>query len=108
MVLFGAGLRNVDCADTNSTEPPGCAYKWCEYTPAIKDVQFYLSYAVNSLSFPYCISICQAMFVSEIYKEFGTYWTYGTTAGSFVAAALVTLLTWKRLIPIQKRIQMEK
>ena len=62
MVLFGAGLRNVDCADTHSTEPPGCAYKWCEYTPAIKDVQFYLSYAVNSLSFPYCISICQAMF----------------------------------------------
>ena len=43
-----------------------------------------------------------------IYKEFGTYWTYGTTAGSFVAAALVTLLTYKRLIPIQKRIQMEK
>ena len=52
--------------------------------------------------------ICGPVFVSEIYKEFGTYWTYGTTAGSFVAAALVTLLTWKRLIPIQKRIQMEK
>ena len=52
--------------------------------------------------------ICGPVFVSEIYKEFGTYWTYGTTAGSFVAAALVTLLTYKRLIPIQKRIQMEK
>ena len=62
ITLFGPGLRNVDCSDTNSTEPPGCAYKWCEYTPAIKEVQFYLSYAVNSLSFPYCISICQAMF----------------------------------------------
>ena len=64
--LYGHSLRNVDCADTNSTEPPGCAYKWCEYTPAIKDFQFYLSYAVNSLSFPYCISICQAMFRSVI------------------------------------------
>lgn len=66
VTLFGPGLRNHDCSDTNSTEPPGCAYKWCEYTPAIKEVQFYLSYAVNSLSFPYCISICQAMFRSEL------------------------------------------
>ena len=52
--------------------------------------------------------ICGPVFVSEIYKEFGTYWTYGTTAGSFVLAAVVTLITYKRLIPIQKRIQMEK
>ena len=40
----------------------GCAFKWCEYTPAVKPAQFYLSYAINSISFPYNIAICQAMF----------------------------------------------
>ena len=40
----------------------GCAFKWCEYTPAVQPAQFYLSYAINSISFPYNIAICQAMF----------------------------------------------
>ena len=43
------------------------------------------------------------IFVSEIYKEFGTYWTYGLTALSLALATLGTVLTYKRLIPLEMR-----
>ena len=47
--------------------------------------------------------ICGPVFVSEIYKEFGTYWTYGLTAISLALAIVGTLLTYKRLIPLEMR-----
>jgi len=132
------GLRNIDCDESADQEPPGCAFKWCEYTPAILEVQFYIHYAMSSIAFPYCTAICQAMFskvlgprpqgtwmgiitaagsfarilgpifVSEIYKEFGTYWTYGLTALSLALATLGTVLTYRRLIPLEMRMNREE
>ena len=55
-------MRTVDCDDSADAEPPGCPYDWCLKTPAITLTQFYVHYAVSSLSFPYCVAICQAMF----------------------------------------------
>ena len=48
--------------------------------------------------------ICGPIFVSEIYKEFGTYWTFGLCAGSILLATIVTLATYKRLVPIETRV----
>ena len=48
--------------------------------------------------------ICGPVFVSEIYKEFGTYWTYGLTAISLALAIVGTLLTYTRLIPLEMRL----
>ena len=45
------------------------------------------------------------IFVSEIYKEFGTYWTYGLTALSLALATLGTVLTYRRLIPLEMRMK---
>ena len=47
--------------------------------------------------------ICGPVFVSEIYKEFGTYWTYGLTAISLALAILGTLLTYTRLVSLEMR-----
>ena len=43
--------------------------------------------------------ICGPIFVSEIYKDFGTYWTFGITATSLGLAIIGTLLTYKKLVP---------
>ena len=48
------------------------------------------------------------IFVSEIYKEFGTYWTYGLTALSLALATLGTVLTYRRLIPLEMRMNREE
>ena len=61
-MLFKDMTRTVDCGDSADAEPPGCPYDWCEYTPAITLAQFYVHYAISSVSFPYCIAICTAMF----------------------------------------------
>ena len=45
------------------------------------------------------------IFVSEIYKELGTYWTYGLTALSLALATLGTVLTYRRLIPLEMRMK---
>ena len=47
--------------------------------------------------------ICGPIFVSEIYKEFGTYWTFGITAVSLALATLGTLLTYKQLVPLETK-----
>ena len=54
--------------------------------------------AVGSLA-----RICGPIFVSEIYKEFGTYWTFGLCAASIGLATIVTLATYSRLVPIERR-----
>ena len=48
--------------------------------------------------------ICGPIFVSMIYKEFGTYWTYGLTAISLAMAIAGTLATYTRLVPMQSRL----
>ena len=48
------------------------------------------------------------IFVSEIYKEFGTYWTYGITALSLALAGVGTLLTYKRLVPLESRLESDE
>ena len=48
--------------------------------------------------------ICGPIFVSEIYKEFGTYWTFGITAVSLALATLGTLLTYKQLVPLETKL----
>merc|ERR1719295_2167900 len=52
------------CADYSAEG--GCDLEWCEYTPAITEVQFYLSYVLGALSFPYCMAICQAVYSKVI------------------------------------------
>lgn len=124
--LFDA--RNVDCG-TGGGEG-GCSLEWCEYTPALTEFQFYLSYVIAAISFPYCVGICQAifskvigprpqgtwmglltavgslarilapLFASYVYEILGTYWLFGLCSGSLVIAFIVTLGTYKRLVPI--------
>ena len=48
--------------------------------------------------------ICGPIFVSEIYKEFGTYWTFGITAVSLALATVGTLLTYKQLVPLETKL----
>jgi len=128
------GVRNIDCDESVDSQDPGCPFDWCEYTPAITAVQFYIHYAMSSLAFPYCTAICQAVlskvlgprpqglwmgiltsagslariagpiFVSEIYKELGTYWTYGICAFSVLLSILCTVVTYKRMVPMETRI----
>ena len=59
--------------------------------------------AVGSLA-----RIVSPIFVSEIYKEFGTYWTFGLCAGSIVLATLVTLATYTRLVPLETRMARQR
>ena len=40
------------------------------------------------------------IFVSYIYQYYGTYWTFGLETGSMVISALITLLAYKRLVPM--------
>jgi len=131
--FMGPIFRNNDCSGDGGEG--GCDLEWCKDTPAVTLVQFYLGYAISAISFPYCMAICQAMFskiigprpqglwmgvltaagsfarilgpifVSYIYERFGTYWTFGLCAASLGLATIVTLLTYKRLIPIEERIE---
>jgi len=128
----GAYIRNNDCSDGGEG---GCDLEWCKDTPAITLVQFYLGYAISAISFPYCMAICQAVFskvigprpqglwmglltaagsfarilgpifVSYIYEAYGTYWTFGLCAASLLLATIATLFTYKRLIPIEERVE---
>jgi len=107
---------------------------WCSEIPAISEVQFYLGYIIAAISFPYCMAICQAVFskligprpqgvwmglltsvgslaricgpvfVSFIYVNYGTYWTFGLCAASLGISLIATILTYKRLIPIEERL----
>ena len=54
--------------------------------------------AVGSLA-----RIVSPIFVSEISKEFGTYWTIGLCAGSIGLATVVTLASYGRLVPLDTR-----
>ena len=54
--------------------------------------------AVGSLA-----RIVSPIVVSEIYKEFGTYWTFDLCAGSIGLAMVVTLATYGRLVSLETR-----
>jgi len=130
------GMRNTDCDDEMGQG--GCALRWCENTPALTLFQFYLGYGISAVAYPFCMAICQGIFskvigprpqglwmglltavgslarivspifVSEIYKEFGTYMTFGLCSGSIALALLVTLATYRRLVPLETRIAQNK
>jgi len=130
------GMRNTNCNDESGQG--GCALPWCEYTPQLTLFQLYLGYGISALAYPFCMAICQGIFskvigprpqglwmglltavgslarivspifVSEIYKEFGTYWTFGLCAGSIVLATLVTLATYTRLVPLETRMARQR
>lgn len=134
--LMAAFARETtSCADT--TGEGGCCTEqlpWCEYTPAITEVQFYIGYIVSAVSFPYCMAICQAMFskiigprpqgvwmgvltsvgslaritgplfISFVYAFYGTYWTFGTCSLTLVVATVVTMFTYSRLVPLEERV----
>ena len=64
----------------------GCDLEWCEYTPALTEfqvriffsqflfsfeqIQFYLGYVIASISFPFCVGICPALF-SKVVSSWG-------------------------------------
>ena len=48
----------------------GCDLEWCEYTPALTEFQFYLGYVIASISFPFCVGICPALF-SKVVSSWG-------------------------------------
>jgi len=131
----GFDLRNVDCSEEGGEG--GCDLEWCEYTPAITEVQFYLGYIIAALSFPYCMGISQAIFskaigprpqglwmglltatgslaricgpifVSYIYELWGTYWTMGICSVTLFAPMVLSIVFYKRLIPIETRLALE-
>merc|ERR1719341_138762 len=122
-------VRDAGSCEDQAAEP-GCDLDWCEWTPAITEIQFYIGYIIAAISFPYCMAICQAMFskvigprpqglwmglltavgslaricgpifVSFIYVNYGTYWTFGLCTATLVFSTLVTVITFKRLVPI--------
>ena len=49
--------------------------------------------------------IAGPIFVSEIYKNFGTYWTYGLTCLSLVLTMASSIITYKRMVPMETRIK---
>merc|ERR1712176_318831 len=75
-------FRNNDCHGDGGEG--GCDLEWCEYTPAVTLVQFYLGYAISAISFPYCMAICQAVFSKVIGpRPQGLWMGLLTAAGSF-------------------------
>jgi len=102
---------------------------WCKEIPAITVFQFYLSYAFISVSFPYCIAItvailskvigprpqglwmglitsagslariCGPIFISYVYVQFGTYWTFGILTFSLAVTLVTFLATYRYLVP---------
>ena len=50
----------------------GCDLPWCHTTPALTEIQFYFGYIIATVSFPFCIGICQAIF-SKVSKCLITY-----------------------------------
>ena len=50
----------------------GCDLEWCEYTPALTEFQFYLGYVIASISFPFCVGICPALFSKVVSSSRGT------------------------------------
>lgn len=45
------------------------------------------------------------LFVSNIYDEYGTYWTFGSVTGSMLFSAVMTLLAYRRLVPMDTGIR---
>jgi len=109
----------------------GCDLAWCSYTPKLTEFQFYLGYVIATLSFPFCIGLCQAMFskalggrpqgtwmglltasgslarilgpilVSYVYEVKGTYWLFGLCAASLLVTGIVTLAAFRNLVPLE-------
>ena len=40
----------------------GCSYDWCPNMPGITAAQFYTSFALQCLGFPYCIALTQSLY----------------------------------------------
>jgi len=111
----------------------GCDLAWCSYTPKLTEFQFYLGYVIATLSFPFCIGLCQAMFskslgerpqgtwmglltasgslarimgpilVSYVYEEKGTYWLFGLCAASLLSTGCITSAAFRHLVPPQEK-----
>jgi len=125
---------NEGCGGEGGGGGGGCDLEWCEYTPALTEFQFYLGYVIATISFPFCVGICPALFskilgprpqgtwmglltasgslarilgpiaVSYVYEIKGTYWTFGICCGTMVLAGIATTAAFKRLIPMESRI----
>merc|ERR1719445_2457343 len=116
----------------------GCDLSWCSYTPKLTEFQFYLGYVVATLSFPFCIGLCQAMFSkslggqpqgtwmglltssgslarilgpilgSYVYEDLGTFWLFGLCAGSLLLSAIVTGAAFRHLVPAQQDLESQQ
>lgn len=122
--------KNIPCDEAQTAEP-GCTLEWCEYTPAVTVLQLFGGIVIGTIGYPFCVGITQALFskilgprpqgiwmgvlsafgslsrvlgpifVSYIYKIYGTYPVIAFMAGSIVVALILTLAVYKRLIPMQ-------
>nr|XP_040579038.1 uncharacterized protein LOC121127673 [Lepeophtheirus salmonis] len=122
-------VENQDCSRSNALIP-GCSYDWCDYVPALKLWQVLLSYAICSISFPYCITLCAVIFskiigprpqglwmgalassgslarvsgpilVSYAYKLFGINVTSALITILTLISLIITLIGHNRMVPL--------
>ncbi|XP_063909140.1 major facilitator superfamily domain-containing protein 8 [Zophobas morio] len=105
--------------------------EWCSFTPAITLTQFIIGYFLTAFGYPIGVTLIQTIFskllgprpqgvwmglmtgsgclsrvmgpvfVTHIYEEFGTVWTFGLTAVMMVLCLLWLLYFNKTLIPVE-------
>ncbi|XP_023339903.1 major facilitator superfamily domain-containing protein 8 isoform X2 [Eurytemora carolleeae] len=115
---------SVFSSDLTST---GCKYEWCTYIPKITVAQFLVGYALATMGYPFCVTLTASLYskmlvgvnqglwlgllttfgslarvigplaVSSLYAEYGTYLIFGLITGSLVLAAILTLISFKKL-----------
>ena len=117
-----------DCTASSIGEP-GCSLEWCLHTPAVTTAQLVSGIFLLAVGYSYGLSLCHSIFskvvgprpqgvwmglltssmslsgiigpvcLSYIYTQLGTYWLFGLSAATVAIAILVTVGTWKRLVP---------
>ncbi|TRY68880.1 hypothetical protein TCAL_11023 [Tigriopus californicus] len=124
------GRAKVPCESESSDS---CPYDWCTKIPGLNIVQFFVGFLIAFGGYPYCTALCQSIFskalgprpqglwmgaltaggslarvlgpifVTFVYQSLGTYATMGIVTGSMVLSLIITLLTYKRLVPFKNR-----
>nr|CAI5855689.1 unnamed protein product [Callosobruchus analis] len=88
--------------------------EWCAYTPKMLLAQFIFAYLFITFGYPGvwmglitgsgCLSrVMGPIFVTYIYEEYGTYWTFGTTTSIMALCTIWLLVFQKQLQPVEPK-----
>lgn len=125
--------KDIERAVSSVDGLTGCSYDWCLTIPKITVVQFMVGYVFGLLGYPFCVAICGSLFskilgpipqgfymgllttsgslarvvgpifVSYIYQYYGTWLLFGIVTASLGVSLILTLVSYKQLVPYDSR-----